>query len=127
MFLNTIIESINVIIVYDKNTITFEIEIISKLLFSMPFIIFKQLSKGNNSQTFAKKPPTSSLGKYIPLVKHASCTTILPTPPVAFSLTKLPINIPMEINKIEIIIEINIVYIIFILKLNPNKHAVIIN
>ena len=36
-------------------------------------------------------------------------------------------NIPMEINKIEIIIEINIVYIIFILKLNPNKHAVIKN
>ena len=67
------------------------------------------------------------IGKYIPLVKHTSCTTILPTPPVPFSLTKLPINIPMEINKIEIIIEINIVYIIFILKLNPNKHAVIKN
>ena len=37
----------------------------------------------------------------MPLVKHTNWTTILPNPPVPFSLTKLPINIPNDIKKIE--------------------------
>ena len=85
--------------------------------------MFKQLSKGNISHIFAKNPPTNSLGKYIPLVKHTSWTTMLPIPPVPLSLTRLPIRIPSAINSIETIIEISIVKIILILKDNPNKHA----
>lgn len=116
-------DTINTTIVYNENITIFPVKIISKLLFSIPFIIFKQLSNGNISHTFAKKPPTDSLGKYIPLVKHTSWTTMLPIPPVPLSLTKLPIRIPSAINNIETIIEISIVNIIFILKDNPNKQA----
>ena len=85
--------------------------------------MFKQLSNGNISQITANPFPTDSFGKYIPLVKHTSCTITLPNPPVPFSLTKLPINIPNPINKIEITIEINIVKIIFTLGVNPNMQA----
>ena len=71
------------------------------MLFNTPLIIFKALSKGNNSHNFANPFPIKSFEKYIPLVKQTSCTIILPTPPDAFSLTRLPINIPNAINNIE--------------------------
>ena len=90
-------------------------------------MMFKQLSNGNSSQITLNPFPIASFGKYIPLVKHTICTIILPNPPVAFSLTKLPINIPIPINKIEISIEINIVKNIFTVKVNPNKHAAMKN
>ena len=65
--------------------------------------------------------------KYIPLVKHTSWTTILPIPPVAFSLTKLPIKIPKEINNKEIIRDTNIETIILKLKFKPRITATIKN
>ena len=40
----------------------------------MPFIIVTDASKGKYSQTFPNAFPSNSLGKYIPLVKHTSCT-----------------------------------------------------
>ena len=60
------------------------------------------------------KKTFKSFEKYIPLVKQTSCTIILPTPPDAFSLTRLPINIPNAINNIETNIDAIIVNIIFI-------------
>ena len=97
------------------------------MLFNTPLIIFKALSKGNNSHNFANPFPIKSFEKYIPLVKQTSCTIILPTPPDAFSLTRLPINIPNAINNIETNIDAIIVNIIFILIFNPNKQATIKN
>ena len=80
-----------------------------KSLSNTPLIIFKHPSNGNISQINANPLPTSSFEKYIPLVKHTSCTTILPIPPVALSLTRLPIKIPNVINNIETISDINII------------------
>ena len=95
-----------------------------ELLFNVALIIFSELSNGNISQILANTSPTKSFEKYIPLVKQTSCTTMLPTPPVAFSLTKLPINIPSAINKTDITIDTRIVYKILILMFSPKIVAI---
>ena len=110
-----------------QNTTIFLADIISKLLFIIPFIIVTQDSKGRNSQIFENTSPNSSLGKYIPLVKLTSWTIILDIPDDAFSENKLPIIIPIAINNIAITIDISIAHIIFILKLNPRIIASIKN
>ena len=116
-------EIIIVNMVYVRNTIIFFVSIIPRLLFSIPFIMFRELSNGNSSHIFENVFPISSFGKYIPLVKHTSCTIMLPTPPVAFSLTRLPISIPRVINRIDIMMDISIAYIMFMLKLSPRRIA----
>ena len=45
--------------------------------------------------------------KYIPLVKHTSCTIMLDMPALDLSVVMLPIKIPSDINKIDIINEIS--------------------
>ena len=99
--LNILVATVSIIIVYTKNITIFCVVIISILLFKIPFVIVNAESNGKNSQIFAYVSPNISFGKYIPLVKHTNWTTILPNPPVPFSLTKLPINIPNDIKKIE--------------------------
>ena len=95
-----------------------------KSLCNTPWIIVKEASNGNILHSILKIPPIVSLGKYIPLVKHTNCTIILPNPPVAFSLTKLPIKIPIEIKNIEIIIDTRMVGIIVMVNDNPSNIAV---
>ena len=93
------------------------------LLFKTPFIIVSELVNGKISHILENVVPSNSFSKYIPLVKQTSCITILEIPEEAFSLNKLPINIPKPINKIDIGIDTNIAKIIFILKSNPNITA----
>ena len=93
------------------------------LLFKTPFIIVSELLNGKISHILENVVPSNSFSKYIPLVKQTSCITILEIPEEAFSLNKLPINIPKPINKIDIGIDTNIAKIIFILKSNPNITA----
>ena len=91
--------------------------------FSIPFIIIRELSNGRASHILENVLPSKFLSKYIPLVKQTNCITILEIPEEAFSLNKLPINMPKPINKIDIGIDTNIAKIIFILKSNPNITA----
>lgn len=93
----------------------------------MHFIIVKEDSKGKYSQTFPKAFPNASLGKYIPLVKHTSWTTMLDIPDDDFSVDILPIMIPIAINKIAIIIETNIAHIMLMLNFKPKNIARIMN
>ena len=100
---------------------------LSKLAFIIPLIIVTQDSNGKYSHIFENTSPNNSLGKYIPLVKQTSCTTMLDIPDDAFSENKLPIIIPIVINRIATTIEISIAQIILILKLNPKTIASIKN
>ena len=63
--------------------------------------------------------------KYIPLVKHTSCTIILDIPELDLSVVMLPIKIPSDINKIDIINEISIIRTIPLLNFKPNNKATI--
>ena len=125
--MNTIIDKNSTTKVYIIKVIIFLIDIRLKLLLSTLLIIVKALSNGSNSHIVLNTLPTISFGKYIPLVKHTSCTITLPTPPLAFSLTKLPINIPKAINSIDISKDTNIVNIILKLNFNPRSTATIKN
>ena len=105
----------------------FLIVMISKFAFIIPLIIVTQDSKGKYSHIFENTSPNNSLGKYIPLVKQTSCTTMLDIPDDAFSENKLPNIIPIVIKRIAMTIEISIAQIILILKLNPKTIASIKN
>lgn len=74
----------------------------AKLWFIIPFSRVTAGSKGKNSHTFPKISPSNSFGKYIPLVKHTSCTKMLEIPEDAFSEKILPMRIPSAIKRIAI-------------------------
>ena len=67
--------------------------------------------------------PMLSRGKYIPLVKQTSWTIILPTPPDAFSLTRLPINKPKAIYKMEITKDTQMAKRMCTVNFSPSKMA----
>ena len=96
---------------------------LSKLLFIIPFNIVRQDSKGRYSHNVPKNFPNTSLGKYIPLVKHTSWTIMLEMPDDAFSEDMLPIIIPIPMNKVAITIDTNIAHIMLKLKSSPRKIA----
>lgn len=121
------IEIIKASIVYILKTIIFLIVILSKLAFITPLIIVTQDSKGKYSHILENTSPNNSLGKYIPLVKQTSWTTILDIPDDAFSENRLPNIIPIAIKRIATTIEISIAQIILMLKLNPKAIASIKN
>ena len=104
---------------YIENTIILVRVKLLKSLFRVPWIIFRDASNGKIWHINENTSPTLSFGKYIPLVKHTNWTTILPSPPVPFSLTRLPIKIPKAIKNIDIIIDTKIVRIILIVNSNP--------
>ena len=107
-FLKINIELTRIRIVYTNKTIIFLGSISVKLALTKAFKIVTHDSKVKTLQTVAKPLPNNSRGKYIPLVKATSWTTILEIPDEAFSDTKLPIINPNEINIIEINTDIKI-------------------
>ena len=95
------------------------------LLFIKFFNILSDDLNGKTSHIILKVLPTISMLKYIPLVKHTSCTIMLDMPALDLSVVIHPIKIPSDINKIDIINEISIIRTIPLLNFKPNNKATI--